>query len=172
MKNTSATFNAALKDNNSQQATFYDLTTDSLFWNRASLICLPKTITASPEIALLYLLQKEAKTLIIWQQQWGNNLPTANEFIEYTITQKRFSNPIGKPISTESFWKEYKGTINGITAEAGFEFTVNEVQKPYKELLQAEDIQSVICFDNTWQEQNYFIETEKEWILYHWASAV
>ena len=98
-------------------------------------------------------------------------MPTSNEFIQYIIAEKRFSNTIGKPVSSESFWEEYTGTFNGITAEASFEFTVNEIEKPYEELLQLKDIRSIICFDNTWQEQNYFVETEKEWVLYHWATA-
>lgn len=160
-----------LYDGTWQKADFYDLNTNSSFWNRAGITTLAKTYTTSPAAAIIYLLQKECKALNIWERVLGNNMPTANEFIQYVIAQKRFSNTIGKPVSSESFWEEYTGTLNGITAEASFEFTVNEIQKPYEELLQLKDIRSIICFDNTWQEQNYFIETDKEWILYHWATA-
>lgn len=160
-----------LYDGTWQKADFYDLNTNSSFWNRACITTLSKTYTQDPTAAIIYLLQKECKALKIWERAWANISPTIPDFINFILTEKRFSNPVGKPISAESFWQEYTGTINGITAEAGFEFTLNEIQKPYEELLQLKDIKNIICFDNTWQEQNYFIETEKEWILYHWTTA-
>jgi hypothetical protein len=171
LSNTSETYDRLLKDDNWQGCTFYDLSTDSVFWNRAVLISLRKEFAITAPVALLYLLQKEAKTLTLWQQQWDNHVPTTKEFIKSVIAGGRFSNIKGEIISIESFWKEFKGTMDGVTAEPNFQFSINGVVTPYNEVLHQKDIQSVICFDNTWQEQNYFIETANEWILYHWATA-
>ncbi len=163
--------NQLLSDGNWKYAIFYDLSTDSVFWNRAALVSLPKTFASTAPVALIYLLQKEAHSLSLWQQQWTDKTPSLSDFINTIISGRRFSNISGEAVSTEIFWKEFNGTVEAIIEETGFEFSIDEQPATYSNMLEKEDIESIICFDNTWQEQNYLVETSTHWILYHWASA-
>lgn len=160
-----------LMDGNWQKADFYDLSTGSSFWNRAGIMTLPKIYAQTPATALIYLLQKECKVLQIWEKEWGITTPTIPGFITFILAEKRFTNSKGQLISIESFWEKYSATITGITAAPGFEFSKNEIAEPFTLLLNKEEIIQVTCFDDTWDEQNFFIETETAWVLFHWASA-
>ncbi|RYY43182.1 MAG: hypothetical protein EOO06_20085 [Chitinophagaceae bacterium] len=153
-----------------QHAMVCDLNTASIFWNRAALICLPKVYTTEATAAFLYLLQKESKFLGLWKQEWGNRTPTINDFLQKLITWGRFTRMEGKAIPVEEFWKRYIATINGMLAEPGFEYQEEGSVKPFRNRLVKEEIEQVICFDEEWNEQNYFIETKAEWILYNWVT--
>ncbi len=160
-----------LQDGNWQKADFYDLSTSSTFWNRAIVVTLSKIYAATNATALIYLLQKEAKALNIWQRQWHDTTPSIQEFIQFFIAEKGFTNTSGKLMSAEKFWEQYSATIAGITAAPGFEFSKNELPKPFTELLSKADILQVTSFDDTWNEHNFLIETKTEWVLFHWSSA-
>lgn len=157
-----------LTNGNWQKADFYSLETSSSFWNKAILITLQKEVAKTTAEALIYVLEKQAKSLGIWANEWTTKNPTVAEFIAFFIAQKGFTNIIGKKISAETFYDNYLETINGITAEPSFEFLKNDKLEVYENLLDPETILNIICFDDDWQEQNYFIETETNWVLYHW----
>jgi hypothetical protein len=118
--------------------------------------------------AFLYLLQKQAKVLKIWEAEWNATTPTLKEFITFFCTQKGFTNTVGKQVENNIFFNKYSNTINGLTKEQSFEFTKNDVPKTYTNMLNLKDIKKVVCFDDSWQEQNFFIELELYWVLYHW----
>ena len=160
-----------LQDGNWQKADFYDLSATSTFWNRAIVITLSKIYAATNATALIYLLQKQAKALNIWQRQWHDTTPAIQEFINFFIAEKGFTNTNGKLISVEGFWEQYSATIAGITTAPGFEFSKNEIPEPFTDLLSKENIIQVTCFDDEWNEQNFLIETKTEWVLFHWSSA-
>ncbi|HSN61924.1 MAG TPA: hypothetical protein VLR49_13370 [Ferruginibacter sp.] len=153
-----------------EQATVYRLSTGSTYWNTASVISLPKDCAATAPVALLYLLQAEARSLEIFADHLENAFPSTAEFINAVLAERRFSNNIGKEVSIESFWKTFVATMQGMVSQEGFEFTVNAVATPYQELLHKNVILHVICFDESWQEQNYFIETSGHWMLYNWTT--
>ena len=161
-----------LQDGNWQKADFYDLSTSSIFWNRAIVITLSKIYAATNAAALIYLLQKQAKALNIWERQWHDTTPAIQDFIKFFIAEKGFTNTNGKLIPAESFWEQYSATVAGITTEPSFECSKNELSEPYNNLLSKEDIIQVTCFDDTWNEQNFLIETKSAWVLFHWSSAV
>lgn len=160
-----------LQDGNWQKADFYDFSTGTTFWNRAIVITLSKIYAATNVTALIYLLQKQAKVLNIWEAAWRTTTPTVQEFITFFIEQKGFRNTQGKPVSLEFFWKKYSSTITGITTETSFEFSRNNKEENYVSLLNKNDILQVICFDDNWNEENFLIETKTQWVLYHWSSA-
>ncbi len=155
-------------DGNWQKADFYELETISYFWNKAIMITLPKEVAKTTTEALIYILQKQAKALGIWENEWNTTTPTVSQFMHFFIAERGFTNTIGKEVSTELFYKNYIATINGITAEPSFEFSKNEKLEVYVDLLDPKAILNVICFDDDWQEHNYLIETTDQWVLYHW----
>lgn len=163
--------NQLLQDGNWQKADFYDLSTGSTFWNRAGIISLPKKVAQTRSMAFIYLLQKESKALGIWEQTWSDTTPTLPVFIQFVLDEKRFTNVEGRYITIESFWEKYNATIEGIIAEPDFECSKNEIVIPFTDMLNKAAMIQVTCFDDTWNEQNFFIETETEWVLFHWASA-
>lgn len=160
-----------LEDGCWKQAVFYDLSTDSTYWNRASLVSLPKAYAKDASVALLYLLQKEAHTLSLWEKKWEDTPPSIEQFINSILAWGRFSNTIGRNVSIDHFWKEYTTILEGITLEKSFEFSKDEIPSAYTEVLRKEDLVQVICFDDTWKEQNYLIETLTTWTLYNWVTA-
>ena len=93
-------------------------------------------------------------------------MPTTSDFINAIIAIGSFSNMKGERVSIESFRKEFIGTIEALIAQPNFEFPKNAIVTPYKDVLQKKDIKSVICFNNTWQKQNFFIETNKSEIAF------
>lgn len=165
---TSSLDNYLLTNGNWQKADFYELETTSSFWNKAIIITLPKAFAKTTIEALIYLLQKQAKALQIWENKWKTTTPTIAEFIAFFITERGFTNTIGKEVSTALFYKNYNETINAITTEPSFEFFKNDKPEIYANLLDPMAILNLICFDDDWQQHNYFIETETHWMLYHW----
>jgi hypothetical protein len=153
-----------------QHATACDLNTSSTFWNRATLIILSKEYETAASSALVYLLQKEAKTLGLWEQEWGDSTPAISDFIKRLSVWGRFTKMAGCPISVEKFWKSYNATIEGIISQASFEYTEDGIAKPYMQHLHKKDIEQVTCFDDTWNEQNFFIETTTRWLLFSWGT--
>lgn len=160
-----------LEDGCWKKAVFYDLGTDSVYWNRASLVSIPKAYAANASIALLYLLQKEAHTLSLWKKEWGAAAPSLKQFIDSVLAWGRFSNTLGRNVPIDDFWKEFTPVLEGITTEKSFEFTKDEIPSAYSDVLEKEDLVQVICFDNDWKEQNYLIETSTTWTLYNWGTA-
>ena len=161
-----------LKNNKWQMVDCYDLVTSSPHWNAAMILILPKCQTQNIEDALLYLLQKQAKSLGIWEREWITTAPTVREFINFFIAEHGFTVTIGKEMDSEIFYEKYSATIAGLTVEPSFEFTKNDKPETYDNLLQVKDILKVICFDNDWREENFLIETTSSWVLYHWSSNV
>ncbi len=159
-----------LKDGTWQYVTVCDLSTDSIFWNRASFITLSKKYTSEASSALIYLLQKEAKTLALWEPKWDNYTPSMTDFIKSISVWGRFTNTVGFTVSIEEFWKIYCATINGIISEPSFKYNEEGMTKSFTQHLVKEDIEQVICFDDTWNEQNFFIETSTKWMLFNWAT--
>ena len=157
-----------LTNENWQKADFYSLETSSSFWNKAIIITLPKAFAKNNPEALIYLLQKQAKALSIWEKEWNIITPSISQFMRFFISERGFTNTIGKEVSTELFYKTYNETINAITAELSFEFLKNENPEVYVDLIDPKAILNVICFDDDWQEHNYLIETVTHWMLYHW----
>jgi len=169
---TSSLDDYLLTDGNWQKADFYTLETSNSFWNKAIVIVLSKEFATTIDKALLYLLQKQAKALGIWENEWHTTTPTLQSFIHFFIAEKGFTNTQGKPIAIEDFWDKYSATINGITAEPSFEFMKNDEPETFFELLNNEELTQVICFDDSWEEENYLLETKTSWVLYHWSSVV
>ena len=160
-----------LNDGTWQKVDFYDLSTSSTFWNRAAILTLDKKNAATVPAALIYLIQKETRVLGIWQSQWNTRTPKLLDFINFFVAEKGFSNIEGKLISVDAFWDSYSTTIAGISSESDFESTKNEKKEPFTEPIKKETILQVVCFDDEWNEHNFLIETEDQWVLYHWASA-
>ncbi|NTS41702.1 hypothetical protein HRG84_12370 [Flavisolibacter sp. BT320] len=158
------------EDGTWQYATVCELSTTSEFWNRASLVILSKSHTSHPAAALLYLLQKEAKFLSLWEDEWEVNTPTVEEFITHLSIWGRFTNSTGKEVPVQKFWERYAATINGIQAEPSFEYSEEGKVKPFTARLVKEEIEQVFCFDEEWNEQNYFISTGTEWFLFNWVT--
>lgn len=61
--------------------------------------------------------------------------------------------------------------LKEVITAPNFEFTKNETALHFMTILDKEEIIQVICFDDTWDEQNFFIETKTAWVLFHWSSA-
>lgn len=161
-----------LSDGTWQNAISCELSTDSQFINRASLTILPKQFTNSRSTALIYLLQKEAKSLGLWDKTFGESAPTIKEFISAVLYWGRFTNTTGNVMGTDEFWKSYQNTIEAITSEPSFEYTEEGLAEQFTQKFSAEDIRDVICFDNTWNEKNFLIETSTHWILFNWGTMV
>ena len=159
-----------LEDGTWQYASIYDLNTNSVFWNRAAFIILSKDHATVASSALVYLLQKEAKALELWEQEWGNNTPSLHDFFNCISVWGRFTNTKGYVIPVDKFWESYNATISGIISEPSFEYMAEKIAKPYAQHLDKDDIRQAICFDNEWNEQNFFIETSADWILFNWLT--
>ncbi len=158
-----------LKDGNWQKTDFYDLDADRTSVGRTLVITLEKAYAANPEIALIYLIQKQTNALGIWQANWENTTPTTKELLQFFIAEKGFSNVEGQLISIERFRERYNDTVQDLRKAPGFELSKNEKLMPYQDIFSQENIIKVFCFDDEWNEQNFFIETEREWVLYHWG---
>lgn len=163
-------YSGLLTDEKWRYAIVHDLNTKSTYWSRASFVKLSKKYTANASSALIYLLQKEAKALSLWEREWGNNTPAISNFMNCLSVWGRFTNTAGESIPVEEFWKSYDATIQGLLSEPSFEYQEEGITKPYTQHLVKEHIEQVICFDNTWNEQNFFIETRSEWILFNWGT--
>lgn len=159
-----------LEDGCWKKAVFYDLSTDSQYWNRASLVSISKLYAKDASAALIYLLQKEAHILLLWKKEWDDAPLSLEQFMNSILAWGRFSNSTGRSIPSDDFWEKFTSTMEGITSEESFQFSINETPAAYCEVLKKEDLLQVVCFDDTWAEQNYLIETPAGWVLYNWVS--
>jgi hypothetical protein len=110
-----------LEDGCWKRAVFYGLDTESLFWNRASLVSIPKTYAKNASMALLYLLQKEAHILYLWKKEWGDTPPSIEQFIDSVIGWGRFSNTQGRSVPADDFRETFTSTLEGLTGEGSFD---------------------------------------------------
>lgn len=161
-----------LQNGHSNLADFYDFDSDEGTQGRAIVLILSKAATKNADEALIYLLQKQTKMLGIWERELEKSNPSLSEFIQFFISEKGFENIIGKVADRDGFWESYQSTITGIANAENFECSKNGIHCEYNTLLHKEGIKQVICFDDSWQEQNFFIETELDWVLYHWSSGI
>lgn len=164
-------YQSVFKDENLHHGILYDISTSSIFWNRASVVFLPKVYAATASLALLCLLQKEAHALLLWQQEWKDRTPSIEEFINTITVWGRFTNMQGKNVAVGEFWKKYNDTIQGLINEPDLEFTRDGIIEKYTPLLIEKELIQAICFDESWKEQNYLVETTTRWALFHWATA-
>ena len=158
-----------LKDGNWQKADFYDLDADSNSVGRSLVITLGKACAATSEKALIYLIQKQTWALGIWQANWENATPTTKEFLQFFMAEKGFTNVEGHLISIEILRERFNNTVQDLRKAPGFELSKNGKLMPFQDIFSQENIIKVFCFDDEWNEQNFFIETEREWVLYHWG---
>ena len=164
-------YQSAFRDENLQHGIFYDISTSSIFWNRAAVVILPKAYAATAPMALLCLLHKEAHGLSLWQKEWMHTTPTVEEFINKIIIWGRFTNTQGKNVTVGDFWVKYNDTIQGLISEPDIEFTIDGIVQKYTPILIENELIQVICFDESWKEQNYLVETSNGWALFHWETA-
>ncbi len=159
-----------LQDSNVALADFYDLDSNDSSGGRALVTTISKAVTTDADAAIIYLIQNQTKMLGIWEQEWEKSNPSLSEFIQFFISEKGFENTVSKVADKNDFWESYHSTINGITKAENFECCKNGMPSEYKTLLHKDEIKQVICFDDSWQDQNFFIETELDWVLYHWSA--
>ena len=163
-------YQSVFKEENLHHGILYDISTSSIFWNRASVVFLPKVYAATAPLALLCLLQKEAHALSLWQNEWMDTTPTVEEFINTITVWGRFTNMQGKNVAVEEFWKKYNDTIQGLINEPDLECTKDGIIQPYTAILLEKELIQAICFDESWKQQSFFIETKQQWILYYWST--
>lgn len=161
-----------LHSNKHQHADYYELLTSSTHWNFAMVLTINKEIATTSHEALLLLLQKQCKELGIWDAEWNEKTPTIDEFLSFFIAQKGFTNIVGKFADKDYFYKKYEETINGIISESSFDCTKNGLPSTLDVIIDKKTILNVIAFDETWHEHHFFIETETNWLLYHWTTNV
>ncbi len=162
-------FDKKLGNGRWKQTRVYEFITDDHLANTAALVSLPKEYAEDPASALVYLLQKQLITMKLWTE---NQQDSIGHFIDQLSICGRFSNMQGREMAVEVFRERYTSTIESLTSKPSFQFTEEHVAKPYEEKILDEDILRVILFDDTWNEQNYFVETATNWILFSWLTMV
>ena len=161
-----------LQSNKHQKVDCYELVSSSVHWNCAMVLIIDKENATTSYEGLLLLLQKQCKALSIWEMEWNAKSPTIDEFISFFIAQKGFTNTDGKTVAKDYFYDKYQETINGLITEPSFECAKNGLPFTLESLFDKANIKNVICFDDTWQEHHFFVETDAQWLLYHWSSNV
>lgn len=153
-----------------KKADYYQFCSDSTYWGCCGVTKISKKEVATAAEAILYLLQCEREAL---KYPADRKLPTTvKDFFETAMADGQFTNPEGKLINTETFWENYKETINGIDEESSFQFLKNGREEPLIELLNKAEVISVTAYANEWNNKQYFIETTNAWLLFGWATLV
>ncbi len=160
-------YDTKLGDGRWQQVKVCELITSDHFHNTATLLSLSKKYTHDPAAALIYLLQKQLITMNLWNQDREHSI---SNFIDLLCIWGRFSNRKGKEMNVDVFRERYTSTVEGLTSVPSFEFSEDGVIKPYDEKILKEEIVRVISFDDTWNEQNYLVETRECWFLFSWLT--
>ena len=150
-----------------KQVDFYRFCSDSKYWGCAHLNKLPKTSTANPAEALLYLLQAERFYL---RYPNAADAGTVTSFFNDAIADGYFANPTGKAITTAVFQQHYEDIMKGIEEEESFEVYKNGEQQLPEQLPQIADVLFVTAYANEWNNRQYFIESEDAWLLFGWAT--
>jgi hypothetical protein len=69
------------------------------------------------------------------------------------------------------FWTRFEEIWNGISLVENFTMTKNGVGTQ-DTIIRKEDIIATMCFADEWNSQQYFIETETQWIFFDWSTTV
>jgi hypothetical protein len=148
---------------------YYTLCCDSELWGCAELITLNKQVTMNATEALIYVLERSVNEF----DHWDDTIQSPNDaemFARFVLEQGYLRAEKGRPISIQEFWSNYEEVTNGIFKEESLRIFKNEVDIQERNLLQKEDLTEVICFANSWNNRQYFLETEKEWVFFDWGT--
>ena len=135
------------------------------------MVTLHKTITASPDEAMIYLLER----LAVEGEGWSEDSLADIHIVDFG-NFIRFSGYLaqdeGKRTTPIHFLENFNEIKAGIFEEEGSSLRKN-AQAIHKELpLTKEELVAVFCFADAWNNRQYFAESREEWLLFSWATSV
>src|SRR5690606_13985498 len=113
-----------------------------------------KGVTNNINDAIVYILER----MVIEGEDWDEKLQSninADGF-NAVLSTGYISDLKGQLISTADFWKNFEEIINGITNSPNFQITKDGVKLEKADFIQEQEICSVICLINEWNDRQFF----------------
>lgn len=160
-----------LSNENWRNANQYKLCTKDEYFASAYFICLKKQVNCNSKEALIYILLRHVAEEESWTDAMIANANAGN-FMEFVLHNGYLSNTKGFRIPIRKFWKVFQEIINGISEEQSFVLTNNGMVTDNQTLLNENEIITVFCFIDDWNNQQYYIETKDYFHFFSWGTAV
>lgn len=160
-----------LLDQNWKQVSYYELSCRSELWGTAFMVTLSKTVTASPDEAMIYLLER----LAVEEEGWKEDSLTDIDIIDFgsfMTSSGYLARTDGQDISLSHFLENFNEIKEGIFKEEGSALYKNRVEIPKALPLTEEELVAAVCFSDKWNSRQYFVESRNEWILFSWVTSV
>lgn len=158
-------------DQNWKQVNYYELSCRSEFWGTANLVTLPKTLTANPDEAMIYLLERLAVEEEGWPEDSLADLHII-DFGSFIVFSGYLGQTDSRDISTAHFLENFNEIKEGIFKEEESALYKNRVEIPKDLPLAEEELVAAVCFSDKWNSRQYFVESRNEWMLFTWATSV
>lgn len=161
---------ALLLNQNWKQVTYYELSCRSELWGSAFLMKLDKSLSASADEAIVCMLERMAIEQEGWTEASLADLHIV-DFGSFILSSGYLSKADGWEIPAAHFLENFKEVRDGIFKEKESALYKNGIEVPKDLALREEDLGSVICFSDSWNNRQYFTESRDEWILFTWATS-
>lgn len=162
---------ALLSDRNWKQVNYYELSCSSELWGSAFMMKLHKSVSSSADEAIIYLLERMAIEQEGWEEASLTDLHII-DFGSFIVSSGYLSKADGWEIPADHFMKNFNEVKEGIFKEKESALYKNGIEVPKDLALEEEELGTVICFADRWNNRQYFTESRDEWILFTWATSV
>jgi hypothetical protein len=153
-----------------KQTNYYELCSKSEFYGCANFATIKKEFSNSENEALIYLLER----IIIETESWNEKIISEinhNTFLRTASSMGYINTLNSKKVEFQSFLNDINEIIVGIQNEPNCKITLNGNNFESKILFQLDDILTVICYDDKWNNRQYFFETQENWNYFIWSTS-
>lgn len=134
------------------------------------MVTLHKTVTASPDEAMIYLLERLAVEGEGWSEFSLADIHII-DFGNFIQSSGYLAQAEGRSTTLDHFLENFNEIKTGIFENEGSSLFKN-AQAIHKELpLMKEELVAAVCFADAWNNRQYFAESREEWILFSWATS-
>ncbi len=162
---------ALLRDQDWKHTDYYELSCKSELWGTAFMVAVSKTVTNNRDNAMIYLLER----LAVEGEGWtGASLAEIHiiDFGSVILSSGYLARTDGQHISLSHFLENFNEIKEGIFKEAESSLHKNGQAIPKSLSLTEEELVAAVCFSDTWNNRQYFVESRQEWMLFSWGTSV
>ena len=147
---------------------YYELCCKSEFHGCAIITSIDKKYVNGPVNALVNILHRNC----IEGEGWSQNQISIDQLFNFCLSSGYLSNNNATEINRDDFLKSYHEIIDGMPEYENFEIKKNGKLIPEFDRFENEFIVASYCIDDSWNNRQYLIETEFNWIFFDWGTGV
>ena len=166
--NEDITTQGILLNGNWQKTDYYIMGCDSQS-GIAYLTIIEKDVCSIDHHAILYL----AERMVIEEEGWNEEIIsdlTEENFLNFISGSGYIAGDTGRCIANDEFLKFYEMLTNDIFRRENCPVIKNGVPTSDTDIFFPIEVVSVVCFDDRWNSEQYFVELATRWVYFRWST--